>query len=160
MEDTHVVVTREDNDPIDSMREWSDEKKLDEVLRELSMFYFRNDDNDGFIPYTQLRNYLDKRSITYSESLSMVLYLSRDNKIDIIPKDDSLQGTPPTKIRLNFEGHKFMWAKGYVGKRKSNEVEIRYKNWTTISLIFGGVAAGLYYTVELLKMIPFDFCNY
>ena len=42
---------------------------------------------------------------------------------------------------------------GYVKHKKNTRIEYRYKQWTTFSLIFGGVAAGIYYSVELGIMI-------
>lgn len=126
---THTFVTREDNDPKDSMHDWDNEKKLNEVLRYLSNFYFRNDNSDGFIPYSQLKDYLDKRSISYSYCLSMILYLSRDNKIDISPREYEMNGGEPMKIRLNFEGHKFMWLGGYVTQR-DDAIQLRSRQAT------------------------------
>lgn len=52
-----------------------------------------------------------------------------------------------------FDGKVFIEKNGYKNKSRNDRIELRLKNATTFFLIFGGVAAGVYYTVELLKMI-------
>jgi hypothetical protein len=54
---------------------------------------------------------------------------------------------------ISFDGKVFNEEDGYKRKQKNDRIELLYKNATTFALIFGGVAAGVYYTVEILKMI-------
>lgn len=111
------------------MRDWNSEKILDDVLRYLTLYYFRNDDDQfGYIPYEQLWKYLDSRSIYQSECLSLILFLSRDNKIDIYPPEVTGIDKAPQKVRLNFEGKMFFDAGGYKQKKTDTENERIYKS--------------------------------
>jgi len=127
-----IFTTREGNNPQDSIADWSDEQKLNEVLRFLSLYYFRNRDDSthylsGYITYTTLWEHLDRRSIFESECLSMVLYLSREHKIDITKSQIDPLETAPQFVRLNFEGHKFLHSGGYAQQKKDTENERLYK---------------------------------
>lgn len=109
-----ILITKESNNPQSSLRNSSNEAILDEALRFLSNYYFRNDDAGGFVSYTDFWNHMDSRSIYKSECLSLVLFLSRDNKIDIFPFGNNLSyDREPDKIRLNFEGLMFHNSGGY-----------------------------------------------
>ena len=61
-------------------------------------------------------------------------------------------------IRRNYNGTVFLQKGGYVKQEQINKADLCYKNITTFSLIFGGVAAGIYYIVELLKAFLRMFC--
>lgn len=109
-----VLITKKLNDPNSSLRNSSNETILDEALRYLSNFYYRNDEEKGFIPYQTFWNHMDSRSIYQSECLSLVTFLSRNNKIDIHPFGNHLAtDVEPIKIRLNFEGLMFFNSGGY-----------------------------------------------
>lgn len=65
--------------------------------------------------------------------------------------------------KLTLKGLTFINSGGYEQQLKNDKIELRYKKLGNFSLIFGGVAAGVYYTVELLQMLwsvslPFCFC--
>ena len=52
---------------------------------------------------------------------------------------------------ISYDGKSFIEKGGYEQKFKNEKIELKYKEWSTFALIFGGVAAGIYYTFELLK---------
>lgn len=126
----HVMITREGNDPSSSLRDSSNEEKLDETLRYLTNFYFRNTDANSYIgeyvEYSQFWKHMDSRSIYRSECLSMVLFLTKDGKVDILPLLDKLN-SEPQQIRLNFEGLMWFDRGGYVQEKKDIQDERTYK---------------------------------
>ncbi|HSH65164.1 MAG TPA: hypothetical protein VLB84_05055 [Bacteroidia bacterium] len=57
-------------------------------------------------------------------------------------------------FKFSLKGMTFIQSGGYKEQLRVDKIELRYKQLTTFSLIFGGVAAGFYYIVELVKMLP------
>ncbi|MBK6481907.1 MAG: hypothetical protein IPG01_01940 [Chitinophagaceae bacterium] len=126
----YVMVTREGNDPSSSLRDSSNEEKLDEALRFLSNFYFRNSDADSYIgeyvEYGQFWKHMDSRSIYRSECLSMILFLEKDGKIEVLQALANLKGEPQ-QVRLSFEGLMWFNSGGYVQEKKDTDDARDYK---------------------------------
>jgi hypothetical protein len=55
----------------------------------------------------------------------------------------------PKKVIMNFS--KLVKDSNIIEHVKQENGE--YKQWTTFALIFGGIAAGVYYVVELVKLV-------
>lgn len=68
--------------------------------------------------------------------------------LDMLFKDGYVQtmSVSQNTYLILYKGILFSEEGGYTQKYKNHKIEITYKNWTTFALIFGGVAAGLYYT--------------
>ena len=111
------------------------------------------------------KEFLDiQKELTKDETLSvdehtliMILNkLQKDGYVDFIAGERYVTGQQASEgmsIRRNFNGNSFLKSGGYVKQKQINNTELYYKNITTFSLVFGGVAAGIYYIVELLKML-------
>ena len=56
-------------------------------------------------------------------------------------------------FRIVFAGKLFIENGGYVRQKRTKRANYIYQSITNICLIFGGVAAGLYYLYELYKML-------
>lgn len=66
---------------------------------------------------------------------------------------DTTTGAHPL-IKLTYKGYFF---EGYKNQKKTNDIEIKYKDWTTYALIFGGLAGGFYYICQLLSPLFLHF---
>jgi hypothetical protein len=68
-------------------------------------------------------------------------------------KNGYLELMPSQLYIVTIEGREFIKNGGYTQKRKNDIVQINNQRLINFALIFGGVAAGCYYSFELLKMV-------
>ncbi len=136
------------------------DEKLNEVLKVL------NHNNRHSSTHEDLMNKLDGK-ISINE-LDMILdQLTKDYYIlkkptysinDIATRE--FKETNRKVYHITWEGKNFIEKGGYIQKYEDDKIELKYKNWSTYVLIYGGAAAGIYYIYQLLKGLCALLCHY
>ncbi len=158
----------ENIDEIEFPATLSDDQKLDAILKYLSLFYFKNDADRaydcGFVLYSEFKKHTMTFGVYNSECLSIALYLSRHNYIDLSPIEGAFIDSTPAKVRIQFSGMKFMNEGGFSQKtRDSNsrrEIEknlllISKRNEKTLSVstLVLALATSFLLIVEIIKFV-------
>ena len=80
---------------------------------------------------------------------------------DGLEASNKLTGWSDKQYYITFDGKILKDAGGYKQKLKNDRIILRKTALLNILLMFGGVAAGVYYIVELLSkyVLPFFACN-
>jgi hypothetical protein len=134
-------------------------RKLDEVL---NIMCPRNNDPAGVFNRVSVMNIL-KTSFDFTDKEAGEISNQMPQILDKLDKDGYIMYDLEryNKENLEFKGAAFKWYMvtfdgelfnskgGYRKQSRNKRIELWFKGAVTFSLIFGGVAAGVYYLVEL-----------
>ena len=111
--------------------------------------------NEGINVFPTLNSSVEpimkKYKITFYEVMIMLRYLTRHEYI--------FDNASNFKYEILFKGFDFIKEGGFSQQRKNELNQIKYQNWTTFALIFGGVAAGCYYIGIFFHWLSLHFCG-
>lgn len=120
---------------------------LFETLKDGQPFFpFRD---NVFIYFKKPKNII----LTTGERRRAIDKITQDGYLDVKPMAINSGGNAVDHYHINFTGESFLQGGGYTQQLKNDKIELRYKNWTTYVLIYGGSAAGAYYICQLLSML-------
>jgi len=124
-------------------------QKLDATLRCL--------DHTKMIMYSisDVIDFVEFKTVTDNQSRELhdiIEKLRKDGYADI-QEPISASANDTRTYNITFEGRVFIQSGGYAQKAINDNIELTYKKWINFSLIFGGLAAGVYYTYLLLKVM-------
>jgi len=128
------------------------EAKLDLILNEIKDHYGHLPIDKNWERICRLvtdGNGVDTGNPDFHNDPILQSYLGRLNDENYIRKFQNANGDPPYWV-ATVKGLKFI---GFVNERNQNTTKNRTLRLTNFSLIFGGLAAGLYYSYELLKIL-------
>jgi len=114
---------------------------LDRTLKHLITVKNKTEEKDKNLPFT------NKKLIDTLLELEKEFDLEK-YEIELIWKKLIKDEYIDLEYKITLNGIDFLNNGGYRQKQKNDKIELKYKDWTTYALIFGGAVTGCYYTAK------------